>query len=110
LNTTTTQNVAWPITMVQKENGICSVPYAERSAMPVITPGNAIGRIKSSEIASRPKNFARASAPAASVPSTSAIAVDQAATSKLRRIAAQTSSRCQATPNHTVVSAGGGKT
>ena len=38
--------------MVQNENGISSVPYAERSAMPVITPGSASGRISSSEIAS----------------------------------------------------------
>ena len=78
--------------------------------MPVMTPGSAIGRISSSEIASRPKKVARASAAAASVPSTTAMAVDQAATSKLSRIAAHTSSRCQATPNHCVVSAGGGKT
>ena len=26
LNTTTTQKVAWPMTMVQNENGMCSVP------------------------------------------------------------------------------------
>ena len=32
---------------------------AERSEMPVMMPGSAIGRTKSSEIASRPKNFAR---------------------------------------------------
>ena len=68
--------------MVQNENGISSVWYAERSAMPVMMPGSAIGRISSSEIASRPKNFARASAAAASVPSTSASAVLQAATLK----------------------------
>ncbi len=33
---------------------------AERSAMPVMMPGSAIGRMTSSEIASRPKNFAPA--------------------------------------------------
>ena len=41
---------------------------AERSAMPVMMPGSAIGRMNSSEIVSRPKNFARDSAAAASVP------------------------------------------
>ena len=35
---------------------------AERSAMPVMMPGSAIGRTKSSEMDSRPKNRARASA------------------------------------------------
>ena len=43
---------------------------AERSAMPVMMPGSAIGSMTSSEIASRPKNRARASAAAAQVPST----------------------------------------
>ena len=96
--------------MVQNENGISSVWYAERSAMPVTMPGSAIGRISSSEIASRPKNVVRASAAAASVPSTSAVAVEYAATSNDSRIAAQTSLRSHATANHCVVSAGGGKT
>ena len=48
--------------------------------MPVTIPGRAIGSTKRSEIASRPKNFARASAAAASVPSTMASAVDTSAT------------------------------
>ena len=78
--------------------------------MPVTTPGSAIGRISSSEITSRPKNLLRARAAAANVPSTSAMAVDQAATWKLSVMACQTSSRSQATPNQRVVSAGGGKT
>ncbi len=78
--------------------------------MPVTTPGSAIGRISSSETASRPKKRLRASAAAASVPSSSAMAVDQAATWKLSVMACQTSSRAQATPNQRVVSAGGGKT
>ncbi len=78
--------------------------------MPLITPGSAIGRISSSDTASRPKKLARASAAAASVPSTSATPVAASATSKLSWIAAHTSWRSQATPNHCVVSAGGGKT
>ena len=53
---------------------------AERSAMPVMMPGSAIGRMTSSEMVSRPKNFVRDTAAAQSVPSTSAIAVEIAAT------------------------------
>ena len=78
--------------------------------MPVTMPGSAMGRMSSSEMTSRPKNFARASAAAASVPSTSAVAVLHTATLNESRIAAQTSSRSQATANHCVVNAGGGKT
>jgi hypothetical protein len=48
--------------------------------MPVMMPGSAIGRMISSEIASRPKKRVRGSAPAASVPSTSAMAVATSAT------------------------------
>ena len=66
------QNVAWPSTIVQNEKGMSTRLKAERSEMPVMMPGSAIGRMKRSEIASRPKNFARASAAAASVPRISA--------------------------------------
>ena len=45
---------------------------AERSEMPVMIPGSAMGRTTSSDTASRPKNRARATAAAQSVPSTSA--------------------------------------
>ena len=48
--------------------------------MPVMMPGSAIGRMTSSEIASRPKNFEPDTAAAQSVPSTRAIAVAIAAT------------------------------
>ncbi|MGO8147984.1 hypothetical protein AB9F42_34885, partial [Rhizobium leguminosarum] len=43
--------------MVQTENGMSNRLKAERSAMPVMLPGSAIGRMTSSEIASRQKNF-----------------------------------------------------
>ena len=49
------------------------VRNALASAMPVTTPGSAIGRMISSETVSRPKNRKRCSARAAIVPSTSAI-------------------------------------
>ena len=63
------QNVACPRTIVQVENGMSIRLKAERRAMPVTMPGRAIGRMKSTEIASRPKNFIREIAAAASVPS-----------------------------------------
>jgi len=78
--------------------------------MPLMMPGSAIGRMNSSEIASRPKNDARASAPAASVPRTTATSVATVATRSDSPIAAQTSSRASATANHLTVSAGGGNT
>ena len=53
------QKVAWPSTIVQNEKGMSTRSKAERSAMPVMMPGSAIGRMTSSEIASRPKNFVR---------------------------------------------------
>ena len=81
---------------------------AERRAMPVTMPGRAIGRMKRSEIASRPKNFARASAAAASVPRSSASAVDTSATRIDSASASQTSGRFQATPNQRRVRPGGG--
>ena len=62
------QNVAWPRTIVQNEKGMSMRSKAARSEMPVTMPGRAIGRTRRSEIASRPKNFVRASAAAASVP------------------------------------------
>ena len=94
------QKVAWPMTMVQKLNGMSSRPMAERSAMPVTMPGSAIGRTSSSEIASRPKKRGATRAAAASVPSTM-----RQQRSRPRRPAAtaasacQMSSRSQATPN-----------
>ena len=96
--------------MVQKLNGISIVWYAERSAMPVTMPGSAMGKMSSSEIASRPKNRVRARPAAASVPSTMASAVDTSATRNDRPIAVHTSSRSQAAANHFVVRAGGGNT
>ena len=66
--------------MVQKLNGMSARLKAERSEMPVMMPGRAIGRMTSSEIASRPKNFVRLTAAAQSVPSTSAITVEMLAT------------------------------
>ena len=78
------QNVAWPSTMVQIEKSMPMMSKAERSEMPVMMPGSAMGRMNSNEIVSRPKNFARDSAAAASVPKISASTVAIAATSSER--------------------------
>ena len=66
------QKVAWPRTIVQVEKGMSIRLKAERSEMPVMMPGSAIGRMTRSEIASRPKKRARTIAAAQSVPRTSA--------------------------------------
>ena len=93
------QNVAWPSTIVQNEKGMSAIAKAERSDMPVMMPGSAIGRMRSSETASRPKKRERLTAAAASVPSTSATSVAMAATRALSVSAFQMSCRSQATAN-----------
>ena len=102
------QKVAWPSTIVQNEKGMSARSKAERSEMPVMMPGSAIGRMSSSEIASRPKNRARDSAAAASVPRTSATSVESGGDRDDRPSASQTSCRSQATANHSACSPGGG--
>src|SRR5262245_5306107 len=104
------QKVAWPSTMVQNENSRSMMLKADLSAMPVMMPGNAIGSTNRSEIASRPKKRARASAAAAQVPSSSANTVATAATLSDKVSAAQISGRAAAMANHRVVRPGGGNT
>src|SRR6218665_304981 len=102
------QKVAWPSTIVQNENGISIRLNADRNEMPVMMPGSAIGRITSSDIVSRPKNFEPDTAAAQSVPSTSAMSVEIDATCTDSVSACQTSGRFQVTSNHLRVSPGGG--
>ncbi len=52
----TTQNVAWPMMMVQMPNGTSPVLNAALSAMPVTMPGSAMGSSTSRLTVSRPKN------------------------------------------------------
>ena len=61
------QNVAWPKTIVQKLKGISTRLKAERSEIPVMIPGKAIGRITRSDTVSRPKKRERATAEAISL-------------------------------------------
>src|SRR5438132_11828711 len=72
------QNVAWPITIVQSDGVRWWTGLFEKNefrAMPVTTPGNAIGRTRRNVTASRPKKRKRLTALAAAVPRTSANAV-----------------------------------
>ena len=59
LNTTTMQNVAWPmITVIRpKLFGPITVASAALSAMPVTMPGSAIGRMTRKLTDERPKNL-----------------------------------------------------
>ncbi len=56
LNTTTMQNVAWPIMIVHRLKVMPTVLMPVRSAIPVTIPGSAIGSTRTNEIAWRPKN------------------------------------------------------
>ncbi len=85
------------------------VRNALASAMPVTTPGRAIGKMMSSDTASRPKNWKRCSARAAIVPRTSAMTVAMAATSRDTMIAERAPSDCTASDHHCVVRPGGGQ-
>ena len=67
------QKVPWPITIVQSENGMPEIWMNEFRAMPVTTPGSAIGSTSSSDTDSRPKKRKRATANAAALPSRIAI-------------------------------------
>src|SRR6266487_605026 len=100
------QKVAWPITIVQIPGwkwwtGLLA--KNELSAMPVTTPGSASGRTRKKLTASRPKNLKRATAAAAAVPSTSAIAVARHAALSESLSAARASVLCQVSENHLVL-------
>ena len=100
------QKVAWPITIVQSDG---LRPWTglfvkkEFKAIPVTTPGSAIGRMSRNVIVSRPKKRKRLTAVAAAVPSTSAIAVAMPAAFNDRTSALRASSLCHAAWNHLVL-------
>src|SRR5919198_907981 len=97
------QNVAWPITIVQRDGWIEPNEKNEFRAMPVITPGKAMGRTSRNETASRPKKRNRVTALAAAVPSTSATAVASPAAFSERTRASRASWFSQAAVNHFVL-------
>src|SRR6266550_482350 len=100
------QKVECPITIVQSE-GLrpCTGLFVknELRAMPVTTPGRAIGRTSRKVIASRPKKRNRLTAVAAAVPRTSAIVVAIPAAFSDRTRALRASSLCHAAWNHFVL-------
>ena len=96
--------------IVNVEKGISRILKAERSDMPVMIPGNAIGRMTSSEMASRPKKRALETAAAHSVPRTMEIAVEAEATRSERPSASHTSGRFHVTASQWSVRPGGGNT
>src|SRR2546421_8897782 len=101
----TMQKVACPITIVQSDglmwwNGLFE--KNELSAIPVTTPGSAIGKTSRKLTASRPKKRKRLTAAAAAVPSTSATNVATPAAFIDRTSASRASWFCQAARNHFV--------
>ncbi len=104
LNTVTTQKVAWETT---SENRPSWMPKIVRNALaraiPVTTPGSAIGSTISRDTVSRPKNRKRWRASAAMVPSTSATAVAISATSTETTIALRAPGFSRAADHHCVV-------
>src|SRR6059036_450023 len=100
------QKVEWPTTIVQSDGlrpwtGL--LVKNEFNAIPVTTPGSAMGRTSRNVIASRPKKRKRLTAVAAAVPSTSAIVVAMPAAFSDRTSALRASSLCQAAWNHLVL-------
>ena len=81
----------------------------EFSAMPVMIPGSAIGRISRNETDSRPKKRKRAIANAAAEPRTRAMPVASSAARTESQSASRTSCVCHATLNQCVVKPGIGQ-
>src|SRR2546423_3776880 len=98
----TMQKVAWPITIVQSEKFQPRKVKNEFSAIPVMIPGRAIGRIRMNETASRPKKRKRWTANAAALPSRRATVVATTAALIERMNASRASWLCQADENHLV--------
>src|SRR3954447_22848519 len=95
--------------IVHVENGMFMMSKADRSAIPVMIPGSAIGSTNRSETDSRPKKRARDSAAPASVPKTSASSVAMSATFRDSQSGGHISGRSyHAAWNQRVVNPGGG--
>src|SRR4051794_32304849 len=100
------QKVVWPITIVQSDGvRLCTglLLKNELRAMPVTTPGSAIGRTSRNVTASRPKKRKRLTAAAAAVPRTTATAVARAAVFNDSTSASRASWFCHAVWNHLVL-------
>jgi hypothetical protein len=104
LNTTTTQNVACPMMMVQIEKVrpkmLCPKLIAEDKAIAVTIPGRAIGSTRANEIVSRPKNRNRWTAKAAREPRSIAVVVAPTAACREPASALGRAGSRQAARNH----------
>src|SRR3954447_11460175 len=98
----TMQNVACPMTIVQSDGWIEPNEKNEFSAIPVTTPGSAMGRTSKNVTASRPKNRDRLTAAAAAVPSRTATTVARPAAFRERKNASRASWLSHAARNHLV--------
>src|ERR671934_2070154 len=99
----TMQNVAWPITIVQSDGWIELNEKNELSAIPVTTPGSAIGKTSRKVTAFLPKKRNRETAAAAAVPSKSATPVAAPAALSERTSASRASGLSHAAVNHFVL-------
>src|SRR2546423_14438716 len=100
------QKVACPITIVQSDGLMWYTGLFEKnelSAIPVTTPGRAIGSTSRKLIASRPKKRKRLTAAAAAAPSTSAKRVARPAAFSDSTSASRASWLCHAAWNHFVL-------
>src|SRR5919204_1564131 len=100
------QKVAWPITIVQSDGRRWYTGLFEKNelrAIPVTTPGSAIGSTRRNVIMSRPKKRKRLTAAAAAVPSTRAHAVASPAALSESTSALRASSFSHAARNHFVL-------
>ena len=102
------QNVACPTMIVISPKLMPNVWNVELRAMPVTTPGSAIGRTSRKLTDSRPKNEKRWTAMAASVPSTSAMTTAPRAAATEVVKAAMTVSFASASENQRNENPGGG--
>src|SRR6478735_9157631 len=110
LKTVTMQNVACAMTTVQIESGMPMIVRKKLlSAMPVMIPGSAIGRMTRRFTALRPKNSNRCRASERSVPSTREMAVATTATCTLVSTAAIAPWLWNALTHHSSVKPGGGQ-
>src|SRR6478735_5332196 len=109
LNTVTMQKVACAITTVQIDSGMPMIVRKKLlSAMPVMIPGRAMGRMTSRLTALRPKKSNRCSARDRRVPSTSEMTVATVATCTLVSTADIAPWLWNALTHHSNVNPGGG--
>src|SRR4051812_25573319 len=103
------QKVAWPMTIVRYDRSTAQKVKKELSAIPVMIPGRASGRMSRNETASRPKKRKRWTAKAAADPSRSEIDVASSAARSESQRASRMSWFSQVRLNHLVESPGIGQ-